>query len=268
MLSKAIFFKTRAIVVWSVTISLDGLAGASPSQTNQEADTAERQASEGAAPHLGRALDEFQEVARDAINTEPFPPSEPMENADKSGMAAPQEHQPPDAAPDEAAPMAVDMQPPSASEQEDPLRLPPELAAPPGECDPEVQARVARWLALQATGRQLTAELRKSRDYRNPEFFRKMVEYWEIDEHGTLFDADVFDPSSLPASDTLAGLQKEWAEEEEKRKAARAAAPPGAARIEFTKPTQQQPQSAMVSAAIAAAQAKAAALAAAAGIRR
>lgn len=142
--------------------------------------------------------------------------------------------------------------------------LPPELQAPPGECDPETQARVARWLELQQQhGRRLTDTLRASRDYRNPEFFRKMVEYWEIDEHGTAFPSGTFDPGSLPEEDSLESLKKDWAAEEERRRAARAA---GTARIDFTRSAPQhgslqQQHASATAVAIAAAQAKAAALA-------
>lgn len=110
--------------------------------------------------------------------------------------------------------------------------LPPELASsPPGECDPDVQARVARWLELQRDGRRLTDTLRASRDYRNPEFFKKMVEYWEINEHGTAFPLEIFNPSGLPEEDTIEALKKEWAQEDERKKAAKTA---GTAKIEFT----------------------------------
>jgi len=136
------------------------------------------------------------------------------------------------------------------------------LKEPSAGCDPEVQDRVRRWLALQAQGRHLITELRKSRDYRNPEFFKKMVEYWEIDEHGTLFPQEVFDPGALPLSDSLEALQREWAAEEERRRALRAS---GVGRIEFTGPASQ---TTLASSAVAAAQAKAAELAAAARIRR
>lgn len=141
--------------------------------------------------------------------------------------------------------------------------LPSNLQAPPGECDPETQARVARWLELQREhGRRLTDTLRASRDYRNPEFFRKMVEYWEIDEHGTAFPPGTFDPGSLPEEDNLDSLKKEWAIEEERRRAARAA---GTARIDFTRGAPQPTSATAVG--IAAAQAKAAALAGAHGRR-
>jgi hypothetical protein len=110
--------------------------------------------------------------------------------------------------------------------------LPPELAsAPPGEANPEVQARIARWLELQRDGRRLTDTLRSSRDYKNPEFFKKMVEYWEIDEHGTTFTPEMFNPGSLPVEDTIEELKKELRAEDKRKKAERIA---GTTKIEFT----------------------------------
>lgn len=152
-------------------------------------------------------------------------------------------------------------------EEEQAGPLPPELSTPPGKCRPELQDRVAQWLHIQnSQGRYLSDRLRTSRDYRNPEFFRKMVEYWEINEHGTSFNPEVFDPSSLPKEDTLEALQKEWLVEEQRRRTARATT----GKIEFTKGgVINQPAAAgggassAAAAAIAAAHAKAAALAAA-----
>lgn len=132
--------------------------------------------------------------------------------------------------------------------------LPPELKRPPGgECDPELEARVAKWIHIQRQGPRLIDQLRGSREYRNPEFFRKMIERWEIDEHGSCFDPKVFDPKSLPEEDTLTALESEWAKEEERRRNKRTT--PGKERIEFVKAQ-------ATAAHIAAAQAKAAALAA------
>ena len=140
-------------------------------------------------------------------------------------------------------------------------RLPPELAsAPPGECDLEVQARVARWLELQRDGRRLTDTLRSSRDYRNPEFFKKMVEYWEIDEHGTALPPEVFNPGALPKEDFIEALKKEWTEEDQRKKAARAA---GSAKIEFTQAGGARGGSATATATATAAAIKAAQLMAA-----
>lgn len=76
------------------------------------------------------------------------------------------------------------------------------------------------------------APLGYCRGYRNPEFFAKMVDFLEIQQYGTSFPPDVWDPSALPPEDYLDALAKEWAAEEERRKAARAA---GQGRVEFAK---------------------------------
>ncbi|KAI3429437.1 hypothetical protein D9Q98_005531 [Chlorella vulgaris] len=129
-------------------------------------------------------------------------------------------------------------QPPAAAEPDPMSRLPPEMREPPeGECDPVMQARVANWLYLQRTrGKFINDEIRKSRGYRNPEFFSKMVEHLEIEQYGTAFAPEVYDPAALPPQDYLDALQKEWAGEEERRKAARAA---GQGRVEFQKSASQ-----------------------------
>jgi hypothetical protein len=80
-----------------------------------------------------------------------------------------------------------------------------------------------------------------------------MIERWEIDEHGSCFDPQVFDPKSLPDADTLTALESEWEREKDRRKKTREAA--GGGQIEFVKAQ-------ATAAHIAAAQAKAAALAA------
>ena len=39
------------------------------------------------------------------------------------------------------------------------------------------------------------------RDFRNPDFLQKMVDYFHIDHTGTCFAPGVWDPKSLPAED-------------------------------------------------------------------
>ncbi|KAK9817759.1 hypothetical protein WJX72_001720 [[Myrmecia] bisecta] len=47
---------------------------------------------------------------------------------------------------------------------------------PPGPCDPKLQEKVRRYLAIQREqGRYLSAELKANREYRNPDFLQKMV---------------------------------------------------------------------------------------------
>ncbi|GAB4822423.1 hypothetical protein N2152v2_009469 [Parachlorella kessleri] len=160
---------------------------------------------------------------------------------------------------------------PDADEASPPASiLPPEVLQPPeGECNPAVQGKIAFWLNIQRTqGRTLNQQLRHSRAYRNPEFFRKMVEQFEVDEYGSCFAKEVFDPRGLCKEDYIEELQKEWAAEEERRKAQRQAT----GRIEFTK-SASQPNLAPnpllpglnPAAALAAAQLKAAQLAAGMG---
>lgn len=90
------------------------------------------------------------------------------------------------------------------------------------ECDPALASRVASWLQVQRThGRNLKEELRKMRDYRNPEFFKKMVEYLEIEPCASAFNPEVFDPEEIREEDRLEGLRRQWREEEESRRMVR-----------------------------------------------
>lgn len=56
-------------------------------------------------------------------------------------------------------------------------------------------------LGKQRSGKLYTEELRRIRAYRNPDFLQKMVEFFGIQDQGTCFPKDIFDPSSLPKSD-------------------------------------------------------------------
>lgn len=64
------------------------------------------------------------------------------------------------------------------------------------------QARVAQLCRAKAdTGKRLTAELRRMRAYKNPDFLQKMVLYHGVDDRGTNFAPDVFDPRAIPKED-------------------------------------------------------------------
>ena len=99
-------------------------------------------------------------------------------------------------------------------------------------CDPALASRVASWLQVQRThGRNLKEELRKMRDYRNPEFFKKMVEYLEIEPYASAFSPEVFDPEGIREEDRLEELRRQWKEEEERRRMVRNES----GRVEFVK---------------------------------
>lgn len=214
---------------------------------------------------LGAALREDQAQGPAPLAHRDSPTAQQPLDEPEQGVAMPPSDDHQAAYPDAAAqPMETDQAGGAAHESCD---LPPQYAnPPPGESDPEAQRKVAKWLDLQSQGRSLASQLRASRDYRNPEFFSKMVEYWEIDQYGTAFNSEVYDPTSLPAEDRIQALQEEWAQEETRRRTVRAAT----GRVEFTKGGVQPGNgpSAAAAAAVAAAHAKAAALAAAAHMRR
>ena len=46
-------------------------------------------------------------------------------------------------------------------------------------------------------GRSLNNQLKAERGYRNPSFLQKMVDHHEIDQYGTGFPQEIFDPKSL-----------------------------------------------------------------------
>lgn len=86
------------------------------------------------------------------------------------------------------------------SEDEDDLSdfLPP---PPEGKCSDELQLKFARWVDLLRQGRSFNESMRSSKPYRNPDFLAKVVAYNEIDEIGSCFAKDVFDPHGLPEED-------------------------------------------------------------------
>lgn len=51
------------------------------------------------------------------------------------------------------------------------------------------------------TGRSFNAEVRKRKEYRNPDFLVHAVTYQDIDQIGTCFGKDVFDPHGYDKSD-------------------------------------------------------------------
>lgn len=101
----------------------------------------------------------------------------------------------PDAAAEAGAPADGDAQQLAAAAEpaEPSSMLPPDiLEPPPGECPPATQKKVANWVAVsRARGLSLNGELRKSRPYRNPEFFSKMVQHEGIFEYGSCFAPEV-----------------------------------------------------------------------------
>jgi hypothetical protein len=64
-----------------------------------------------------------------------------------------------------------------------------------------VQQKINRFLAYKRAGKSFNAEVRNRKDYRNPDFLQHAVRYQEIDQIGTCFSKDVFDPYGYDKAD-------------------------------------------------------------------
>jgi len=64
-----------------------------------------------------------------------------------------------------------------------------------------LQQKINRFLAYKRAGKSFNAEVRNRKDYRNPDFLQHAVRYQEIDQIGTCFGKDVFDPYGYDKGD-------------------------------------------------------------------
>lgn len=131
---------------------------------------------------------------------------------------------------------------------------------PPAEhtmCDPALQAKISHFLELQKNGRYLKDELRKMRDFRNPEFFTHIVKFLDLDQYVSAFAPEVFDPNGIREEDHIEKLREEWLAEDNRRRQSRATT----GSIEFVKGG-GHPKNGSTQAAVAAARARAAEIAA------
>ncbi|XP_052201312.1 uncharacterized protein LOC127807482 [Diospyros lotus] len=107
------------------------------------------------------------------------------------------------------------------SKDVDPLDrfLPP---PPKDKCSDELQEKINKFLYLKRLGKSYNAEVRNKKEYRNPDFLRHAVTYQDIDEIGTCFSKDVFDPHGYDKSDFYdeieADMKREMERKEQERK--------------------------------------------------
>ena len=99
--------------------------------------------------------------------------------------------------------------------------------APPGECTHvtssgvSLQTKVEQWLELKRRGTEINAKLRATKGFRNPDFLRSAVTHFDVDDRGTNFAEDVFDPKGYDSEDyydRLGAAQKKETERREKER--------------------------------------------------
>jgi len=97
--------------------------------------------------------------------------------------------------------------------------IPPE---PPGRCSKELQEMVARLhQEREHTGVDMNERLRKPKNFRNPSIYEKLIAFCEIDEFGTNYPPELYDPTIWGKQsyyDELARVQKEDMERREKER--------------------------------------------------
>ncbi|KAI7850558.1 HCNGP-like protein-domain-containing protein [Circinella umbellata] len=90
----------------------------------------------------------------------------------------------------------------------------------PGEpdtpCDIDRLEKTAHFLSLRASGHRLNDHLQRNKAFRNPRIYAKLVEFIDLDETGSNFPKEEFDPHGFAKEDYIDGIleqQKKHAEE-------------------------------------------------------
>ncbi|XP_059290468.1 uncharacterized protein LOC132044006 [Lycium ferocissimum] len=100
------------------------------------------------------------------------------------------------------------------------------LPPPPKEkCSDELQVRIMRFIDLKKTGRSFNSEVRNRKEYRNPDFLLHAVTYQDIDQIGSCFSKDVFDPHGYDKSDFYDEIEADTRREMERREQERKRSP-------------------------------------------
>lgn len=214
----------------------------------------EAQTSSGPSDNGGGGACCTHEAVTTTIDARAPPPgvvllTEPANGNASTPLDVAEEESPPEEADTEAA-LEAEARALQALEE---LLLPDIWNPPEGACDPALQvdlpchvgtafgrltcintqARVVELLhKQQLSGKRISTEIRKNRDYRNPYFLEKMVSFYGVDPTGSAFPPEVFDPHALPPEDSAQALLNEFQAWQAKRREERERTQ----RIEFVNP--------------------------------
>ncbi|KAK4787142.1 hypothetical protein SAY86_010975 [Trapa natans] len=89
---------------------------------------------------------------------------------------------------------------------------------PPTTCSIELQERIRKFIAYKRAGKSFNAEVRNRKDYRNPNFLLHAVSYQDIDQIGSCFSKDVFDPHGYDPSDYYDEIEVDMKREAERKR--------------------------------------------------
>jgi len=78
------------------------------------------------------------------------------------------------------------------------VKLPP---SPPGECDPDLERRFLNYFDKKSQGVQINEKIKGNKGFKNPAIYEFLVNKYGIDEKGSNFSKDIFDPHGFDESD-------------------------------------------------------------------
>ncbi|KAI9496253.1 HCNGP-like protein-domain-containing protein [Zychaea mexicana] len=111
-------------------------------------------------------------------------------------------------------------------------------AEPETPCDPGRLERIAHFLALRSSGHRLNDHLQNNKAFRNPRIYAKLVEFIDLDETGSNFPKDDFDPHGFPQEAYIDGIL----EQQRKHAEEKALAQQNRSSVAFVQPQPQQQQ--------------------------
>ncbi|XVF25630.1 hypothetical protein REPUB_Repub13aG0229800 [Reevesia pubescens] len=88
---------------------------------------------------------------------------------------------------------------------------------PKAKCSEELQRKIDKFLNLKRAGKSFNAEVRNRKDYRNPDFLLHAVRYQDIDQIGSCFSKDIFDPHGYDKSDYYDEIEADTKRERERK---------------------------------------------------
>ncbi|CAN8290863.1 unnamed protein product [Cochlearia groenlandica] len=88
---------------------------------------------------------------------------------------------------------------------------------PKEKCSEELQRKIDKFLSLKKMGKSFNSEVRNRKEYRNPDFLVHAVSYQDIDQIGSCFKKDVFDPYGYDPSDFCDAIEVDMKHERERK---------------------------------------------------
>lgn len=88
---------------------------------------------------------------------------------------------------------------------------------PKEKCSEELQRKIDKFLSLKKMGKSFNNEVRNRKEYRNPDFLLHAVSYQDIDQTGSCFSKDVFDPNGYDPSDFCDAIELDMKHERERK---------------------------------------------------